>query len=38
VIPQIEVNPGGGNLNVVAIAAATAGAIYNVTLIATRIG
>jgi hypothetical protein len=38
VIPQIEVNPGGGNLNVVAVAAATAGAIYNVTLIATRIG
>jgi hypothetical protein len=38
VIPQVEVNAGGGNLDVVAIAAATAGAIYNVTLIATRIG
>jgi hypothetical protein len=37
-IPQVEVNAGGGNLDVVAIAAATAGAIYNVTLIATRIG
>jgi hypothetical protein len=37
-IPQVEVNAGGGNLNVVAIAAATAGAIYNVTLVATRVG
>jgi hypothetical protein len=38
VLPQVEVNSGGGNLDVVAIAAATAGAIYNVTLIATRTG
>ena len=38
VFEQVEVNPGGGNLDIVAIAAATAGAIYNVVLIATRIG
>ena len=37
VFDQVEVNAGGGNLDVVSIAAATAGAIYNVVLQATRI-
>jgi hypothetical protein len=35
---QVEVNAGGGNLDVIAIAAATGGAIYNVAIQATRIG
>jgi hypothetical protein len=38
IFPRVEVNEGGGNLDLIAIAAATAGAIYNATLIATRIG
>jgi hypothetical protein len=38
VFPRVEVNEGGGNLDLIAVAAATAGAIYNATLIATRIG
>jgi hypothetical protein len=36
--PRVEVNNGGGNLDVQAIAAAAGGSIYNVVLIATRIG
>jgi hypothetical protein len=35
---RVEVNEGGGNLDVIAIAAATAGAIYTVVINATRIG
>lgn len=34
---RVEVNEGGGNLDVIAIAAATAGAIYSVVLQATRV-
>jgi hypothetical protein len=37
IFDQVEVNPGGGNLDVIAIAAATAGAIYNIVLQATRV-
>ena len=35
---RVEVNEGGGNLDVIAIAAAAGGSIYNVALQATRIG
>jgi hypothetical protein len=35
---RVEVNEGGGNLDVIAIAAATAGSVYNVVLQATRVG
>ena len=35
---RVEVNNGGGNLDVQAIAAATVGSIYNVVLVATRVG
>ena len=35
---RIEVNEGGGNLDVTAIAAGVVGAIYNVVLLATRVG
>ena len=35
---RIEVNEGGGNLDVIAIAAGVVGAIYNVVLLATRVG
>lgn len=34
---RVEVNDGGGNLDVIAIAAATAGSVYSVVLQATRI-
>jgi hypothetical protein len=37
-LKNVEVNQGGGNLDVIAIAAATAGAIYNVAIEATRKG
>lgn len=33
---NVEVNQGGGNLDVIAIAAATAGSVYSVVLIADR--
>jgi NaMN:DMB phosphoribosyltransferase len=36
--PQVEINPGGGNLDVIANAGATAGSVYSVILQATRIG
>ena len=36
--PRVEVNEGGGNLDVIAIAAGVVGAIYNIVLLATRVG
>lgn len=41
-LPRVEVNPDAADdlvdLDVIAIAAATAGAVYNVVILATRIG
>lgn len=38
IIERFEVNQGGGNVDVVAIGLATAGAIYTVQILLTRIG
>jgi hypothetical protein len=37
-LERVEINEGGGDLEVATLAAATGGSIYNVILLATRIG